>query len=492
MRGWRTILVAVGLLVAFLLGYRRLMPIYRVEAHSELVMLGDLNGDHQWDSQDLKVLHKLLADPFRFPADLVWRMDLNQNGRLDSEDLGLLTRLVEAGGDPYRAESQALNRTEDFPRPREFYKYLSVAEYRARPIWVLPYPAAETSKLVWFKQLRVPGTGSAYAEQLEAALFSETVRLDLALRKREAGLNDLERRYLEDKLEECSQLFNDGRRADLLLEVMGLVEDAETLTVQGQSDFCLHLLVFRDHLRRVLGSTEFREMQQGKRDCRDILKTIDGHLKTDLGMDYDLIKLGPPRDLTHLENYLQRGEWQYYKSSTRTEDFQQLLQFAQHDPRYLRAVSRTSRKLHDPLVQNHNLPMVLLFREALRIKGGDKKQAVGLLDEAIRVPFGWIKSIPRKHLPGALAMDNFLLPGNKEDGADKSRHWNVFGGVCIYKSPQEAVDLGLKREMKDLREGQFSPGGMTEFLRDMIANLNGMYHVMSVDPGLLERGKSNT
>jgi hypothetical protein len=30
--------------------------------------------------------------------------------------------------------------------------------------------------------------------------------------------------------------------------------------------------------------------------------------------------------------------------------------------------------------------MVLLFREALRISGGDKKKAVGLLDEAIRIP----------------------------------------------------------------------------------------------------------
>ena len=52
-------------------------------------------------------------------------------------------------------------------------------------------------------------------------------------------------------------------------------------------------------------------------------------------------------------------------------------------------------------------------------------------------------------LPSSLALDNFLLPGNKEDGADKSRHWNVFGGICLYKSPQEALDLALKREMKD-------------------------------------------
>jgi hypothetical protein len=88
-------------------------------------------------------------------------------------------------------------------------------------------------------------------------------------------------------------------------------------------------------------------------------------------------------------------------------------------------------------------------------------------------------------LPASLALDNFLLPGNKEDGADKSRHWNVFGGICLYKSPQEAVDLALKREMQDLRDGHYSEGAMREFFRDMIGDLNGMYEVMSVNPDLL-------
>ena len=88
-------------------------------------------------------------------------------------------------------------------------------------------------------------------------------------------------------------------------------------------------------------------------------------------------------------------------------------------------------------------------------------------------------------LPASLAFDNFLLPGNKEDGADKSRHWNVFGGICLYKSPQEAVDLALKREMQDLRDGHYSAEAMREFFRDMIGDLNGMYKVMSVNPDLL-------
>ena len=60
--------------------------------------------------------------------------------------------------------------------------------------------------------------------------------------------------------------------------------------------------------------------------------------------------------------------------------------------------------------------MILLFRESLRITNNDKKAAVGLLDEAIRIPMAWVKSIPKKVLPSSIALENFLLPGNKEDG----------------------------------------------------------------------------
>lgn len=63
-------------------------------------------------------------------------------------------------------------------------------------------------------------------------------------------------------------------------------------------------------------------------------------------------------------------------------------------PAYLRAATRTNRVRQDPDVENRNLPLVLLFREALRIKKVDKKKAIGLLDEEIRVPCSWIKSIP--------------------------------------------------------------------------------------------------
>jgi hypothetical protein len=96
-----------------------------------------------------------------------------------------------------------------------------------------------------------------------------------------------------------------------------------------------------------------------------------------------------------------------------------------------------------------------------------------------------VKSIPRGELPSSLALDNFLLPRNKEDGFDKSRHWNVFGGICLYKSPHESVDLALKREMQDLRDDHYSVDGMRESFGDMIADLNGMHYVMTVNPDLL-------
>jgi hypothetical protein len=326
-----------------------------------------------------------------------------------------------------------------------------------------------------------------YGDNLNAEIYNEAIRLREAYRKRMPSLLPLELEHAQRKLARCQEHFQKGDRFNLLLELISLVEDAETLRARPSDEKAIRYLQFRDSLRGLLASQLFDSYRKGEATWQEVIQAIEQHLKKDLGLDYQLATLAPPRDLANLGNYLQRAEWQYYKTSTRLEDFRQLLDYAQHDPRYLRSVARTSRKHQDPQVENHNLPMVLLFREALRIKAGDKKRAVGLLDEAIRIPFAWIKSIPREKLPGSLALDNFLLPGNKEDGSDKSRHWNVFGGICLYKSPEEALDLALKRELKDLREAGFTVEGMNELIRDMIANLNGMYHVMAMEPDLLSR-----
>jgi hypothetical protein len=490
MKNWKRLCLAVCILAILGLAYWKFaIPTHRVVVHSELIMLGDLDGDNRWTTADLKILDAFLKDPFVFSDDVALRLDMNKNGLIDEEDLRLLRALVAAEGDPYAAEEIARVKGDPFPRPREFYRYFTLAEYHPRPLWALSYPLVGDSVLSWLPDLHPTVSTSSYSEALDADLYAEAIRFDQDWRKREPQLMPMEREYALEKLARMKTLQQSGDRFELLLALIDGVEDAETLTERNQPAFPLKLLVFRDHLRDTLKSPVYDEFKKGKQPWQAVLKVVSGHLQNDLGLTYDFETLGPPRNLNHLENYLQRSEWQYYKSSTKEEDFRALISFAQHDPRYLRAVSRTSRKLADIDEVNHNLPMELLFREALRIKGGDKKKAVGLLDEAIRIPYMWVKSIPRDQLPSSLALDNFLLPGNKEDGFDKSRHWNVFGGICLYKSPQESVDLALKREMKDLRDGHYSQDEMREFFRDMIANLNGMYYVITVNPDLLNSRK---
>lgn len=480
--------LATALVLAFVV--RWLLPVYRVGARSELVMLGDCTGDQRWDRKDRERLQAWLPGFFQRSAKDGIKADLNQDGRLDAEDVEILNRL-SAAGDPYKAEAEALAANKTFPRPRELYRYVSPQDYLNRPLFALPYAGAARSPLACLNHDGAPAAESPYARQLAAEVYNEAVRFDLAYRARRPCLTPVEQAYGQDKIEACNRLFAAGRNYELLLELIGLVEDAETLTTRGQDPFVAQTLFLRDHLRDLLASPSYADFKAGRVAAPEILRAIETLLQKDLGWSVTLETLGPPRDLTQLKNYLSRTQWQYYKSRTGADQFAQLIHFAQHDRRYLRAVAQTSRKYADPGVENHNLPMVLLFREALRITG-DKKAAVGLLDETIRMPFFWIKAIPRDKLPGSVAQENFLLPGNKEDGADKSRHWNVFGGICLYQSPQQSLELALKREMQDLREGAYSPDAMTEFIRDIIADLNGIYYVVGMNPDLLRHPPSGS
>ena len=121
------------------------IPSHRIVAHSELIMLGDLDRDHRWTAQDTAAVAAFLTDPSRASDAVAWRLDLNQNGLIDGEDLKLLQALVDAGGDPYAAEAAAQGRAGGFPRPRELYRYVTLAEYRPRPLWALPYAPARDS-----------------------------------------------------------------------------------------------------------------------------------------------------------------------------------------------------------------------------------------------------------------------------------------------------------------------------------------------------------
>lgn len=460
------------------------LPVNRINMHSRLVMLGDLNGDGKWDKSDQDLLDRVLADPWAYPAETVYKADVNHNGLLDDEDVYLLYDLYMTG-DPYKARERFSAADRPFPYPRDLFRYVPDTEYLQRPVLAVHNPACAASPLKFLREARLR-KAFGYKERLLQEIYSEGVRFSIAYARRLPGLQPKEKEYAAMKIARCGSLWKEGDYYELLLAVTELTEDAETLTVVGQPAFVAQSLYFRDHLREVLTSGVYKDYLAGKSGPEPVFKAVEKHLEADMGMKADLVHLAPPRNFLELKNYADRAKWQYYKSTSTRKDFRRLLQFAQYDRRYLRAAARTTRKLEDLRLQNHNLPMELLFREALEIKGGDKLAAVGLLDEALRIPFTWVKSIPRDKLPASVALENFLLPGNKEDGSDKSRHWNVFGGISLYKSPEKSLELALAREVKDFREKP-SPEEMREFLRDTMANLNGIYYVVSMDPDLLKK-----
>ena len=457
------------------------LPVNKVHIKSELVMLGDFDGNHTWDAADETILRKIFKNPFSFSRLDLNKADVNRNNLIDEEDIAVLTHLYRYH-DPYDAEKKAVDAGRTFPRPREMFRYIPATEYVVQPLFALKHGIAKNSPLTFLSSLN---TGNnTYQNRLLTEIYNEGLRFSLAYDARKNTLTGIEKRYASEKIEHCNNLYRKRDYYNILLNLITLVEDAETLTTKGQSEFVAKLLYFRDDLRSLLTSPHYQAFVNGSISYDKVLDRISELLDRDLAIKLDVKSLSPPRDFFKLENYADRAEWQYYKSRNRKADFEKLVLYAQYDTRYLRSAAATSRKHQDPQLMNHNLPMVLLFREALHITGGDKKAAVGLLDEAIRIPFGWIKSIPHDKLPKSLAMEHFLLPGNKEDGLDKSRHWNVFGGISLYKSPEESLVTALKREMNDLKEDGYSTNAMTEFLRDTIANINGIYHIVSIDPRL--------
>ena len=478
------LLTLIGTVVITVLAVYFSFPVNKIGIRSELIMLGDFNNDNKWDAKDRKFLEEFLKEPFSFPVIDAVKVDVNRNGFIDGEDIEILTRLYNCP-DPYVAEAKSFAKGQAFLRPREFFKYVPKTEYLKRPLFAVKHSIIKKSDLVFLKSMVLNTDSGKYKNQLLHEIYNEGIRFSLAYYKRKGSATAVEKKYAQEKIDYCNRLYKKRDYFNLLLNLIGLVEDAETLTTRNQSEFIEKILYFRDDLKALLQSGFYKQYLAGKSSYKEVLARIQNLLQKDLGMKVDVANLPPPRDLLKLENYVQRAEWQYYKSTTKKQDVEKLLLYAQYDPRYLRAVSRTSRKYEDAGVENHNLPMLLLFREALEIKSNNKKAAVGLLDEVVRLPLAWIKTIPREILPPSIALENFLLPGNKEDGCDKSRHWNVFGGISLYKSPEESLRLALAREVQDLKEGDYSSDVMTEFMRDTIANINGIYNVVSMDPHLV-------
>jgi hypothetical protein len=139
MTRWTKLTLLAATLAAAGYAYWKLaIPKHRVAVRSELVMLGDLDGDHRWTAADLKILKGWRADPYAADARSAWKLDLNRNGLVDAEDLRLLEVLVAAGGDPYSAEEAARASDQPFPRPRELYRFVQRSTTRrsgsTRPI----------------------------------------------------------------------------------------------------------------------------------------------------------------------------------------------------------------------------------------------------------------------------------------------------------------------------------------------------------------------
>jgi hypothetical protein len=462
-----------------------LVPINRVGITSELIMLGDLNNDKKWNHSDKLLLDNILKNPYLSSRLTHFKIDFNQNQLIDSEDLAFLYKIYKYS-DPYIAyDTEAFNKRV-FPRPRELFRYIPKYEYIQRPILEIEHSVIQESPFLFLKNRDLEAYENSYQKKLFQEIYDEAIRASLAYQIRKPFLNKIEIEFKKQKVAYCHALFQNKKYFELLLVLMALTEDAETITNSTQTIFVQKILFFREHLKDLLVSEKFKSYKLGKISYKDIYKIIESYLLKDLNIQLDLDDLENPRDFLDLENYTARAKWQKHKSSAKKESFRKLILFAQYDRRYLRAVSKTTQKHKDIRLVNHNLPMILLFREALSIMNGDKKAAVGLLDESFRIPMGWVKSIPKKLLPSSVALENFLLPGNKEDGSDKSRHWNVFGGLSLYKSPQESLILALKRENLDLVKYNFTYNAMQEFIRDMIANINGIYWVESINLNLLE------
>src|SRR6266852_2098432 len=159
------VVLIMGLLLILIIGYRYLLPIYRVRYHSELVMLGDFNGDHRWDGKDRDLLKALVSNPFSHSVLECAKADVNNDGTLDAEDLAILEQLF-ALEDAYTAEAKAIEKGLPFPRPRELYRYMSPQDYVNRPLYALAYAGASQSPLDCLSSGKAPQNDSSYARQL--------------------------------------------------------------------------------------------------------------------------------------------------------------------------------------------------------------------------------------------------------------------------------------------------------------------------------------
>lgn len=468
-------LVIAGLVYAY---WKIAIPTERVADTSRLLMLGDLNDDRNWDSDDKAILDVIVVSPWEHSDAQLAGIDVNRNQAVDAEDIVILNELYSAES-PYQLFVDQPGISTPAPKVREFFRYQPADEFAQRPTYVLAHPILLDSPVAFLADLRSATFDSPYLARLSSEIRDEALRFAFIHERRKDRLSAEEQAFLERETAIIRQLYEAEQYFELLLHLVLLSEAGETLSTAGQPEFVKNARMLAEDLRVFLLSPEYQAFAAGEAGWERVFGELDRLTKERTGIELGLEEMEPARDLTEIRNYIDRAEWQVYKSTSRKEDFRRLVNYAQNDRRYLRAVSNTSARHEDTTLENHNLPMMLLFSEAMRISDNDKKAAVGLLDEAIRIPFFWVKSLPDELRPSSVALEHFLLPGNMEDGSDKSRHWNVFGGLSLYRTPEESLLLAYQREVEDVREADYAPEAMTEFIRDMIANCYGIYHVVS-------------
>lgn len=453
------------------------IPIGRVEQVSSLIMYGDLNHDNKWNEKDSELLRKFASNPWSASRLNAFQIDINRNGIIENEDIEILKSLYSTHN-PHDTYEQ-LSKISVTPKPREMFSYLPKSQYIQRPVVLLESDLLSKGEMSFLSPIKDKKVSSYYEKKLFEEIYTEALRFSINYKVRINDLTNIEKEQVRLSFLLAKDLYENEQYYDLLIHLILWSEASETLFVENQSTELLNIRMLAYDLRDYVISERYSDFKNSKLKWDEVSKDLEVILFKRLGKQYVLNSMESPRDLTNIQNYKDRLVWQYYKSSNQAEQFYELLNYAQHDRRYLRAVSRTTRKHADTALLNHNVPMMLLLRESIRISNGDKKLAVGLLDETIRIPFAWVKSLPKGSLPSSIALENFLLPGNMEDGSDKSRHWNVFGGLSLYRSPIDSFELALKREIMDVRSGDYNKELVTEFIRDMIANCFGIYHVVA-------------
>ncbi|MBT8099329.1 MAG: hypothetical protein KJO82_06245, partial [Gammaproteobacteria bacterium] len=142
------VLAIAGLVYAY---FKIAIPTERVPEASRLLMLGDLNNDGSWNSEDAAILELFVARPWDYDDAQLASIDVNRNAAVDAEDIGILQELYSAAS-PYELFSDQPDATA--PRVREFFRYQPVDEFVQRPAYVLPHAVLADSPAAFVTELR--------------------------------------------------------------------------------------------------------------------------------------------------------------------------------------------------------------------------------------------------------------------------------------------------------------------------------------------------